>query len=506
MWDVKKWGKAVGLMVAGLFLMSWLVPTEGQAATTMTDVMSGPMYVTSYGNALGPGASIQAYPTLVSVTANNTDNGRLTTSTTQIAISYQDSVTFTTKSKNRFSHFYFDVFTATSSNGDSGISLTTSTSNLTDYGNNQSSISFGSSGKTQTLNVDLSKLGEDLPVYIGFRLTTQTGDVSTYYMGSLNENSNAGAALTPTITGNLKASDTTITGTGTNVGDAIFTTINKTTIRTTVGADKTYKLDLGSTLAGVNTVTVYESNNVGDKGSINGTVTSKTLNLTSTTTTADTYPDDLAGFSSDSDVISWLVKTAGLKATYSDSSGTDGVTFASDTTDLATKLKDLGDGGTLAIPVYAKDSSLKSDPITITVTKHAGVLTFGTISNNVGFGSLEIPTAETIFQPSAAWNVNVSDTRASGSTWYVYATATTLASDKHTLAGNLVYKDGDTQTPLNANSTLIDTGKKVAGTTNTAITGDWSSTKGIMLDVQPGVYAGNYTGAVNWSLQDTPMN
>lgn len=502
MWDVKKWGKVVGLMIAGLFLMSWFIPDTGRAAT-MTDVMSGPMYVTSYGNALGPGASIQAYPTLVSITANNTDNGRLTTSTTQIAISYQDNVTFTTKSKNRFSHFYFDVFTATSSNGDSGISLTTSTS--TDYGNNQSSISFGS-GKTQTLNVDLSKLGEDLPVYIGFRLTTQTGDVSTYYMGLLNENSDAGAALTPTITGSLKASDTTITGTGTNVGDAIFTTINKKIIRTTVGADKTYKLDLGSALAGVNTVTVYESNNVGDKGSVNGTVTSKTLNLTSTATTADTYPDDLAGFSSDSDVIGWLVKTAGLKATYSDSSSTAGVTFASDTTDLANKLKALGDGGTLTIPVYAKDSSLKSDPITITVTNHAGLLTFGTISNNVGFGNLEIPTAETIFQPSAAWNVNVSDTRASGSTWYVYATATALASDKHTLAGNLVYKDGSTQTPLNANSTLIDTGKKVAGTTNTAITGDWSSTKGIMLDAQPGVYAGNYTGSVNWSLQDTPVN
>jgi len=504
MWHIKKWGKVGGWLVVGLFLMSWLVPLMGQA-DTMTDVMSGPMYVKSYGSSIGPGASIQSYPTLDTVTANNTDNGRLTTSTTQITIKLEDSITFSSSVKYRFSHFYFDVFTAGPSKGDSGTSLTTTTSNLTDYGNGQNSISFGS-GKTQTLNVDLSKLGEDLPVYIGFRLTTQSGDVSTYYLGSFNENSDAGAALTPTITGNLKASDTTITGTGTNVGDAIFTTINNTRVRTTVGADKTYKLDLGSTLAGVNTVTVYESNNVGDKGSVKGSGTSKSLNLTSTATTADTYPDDLAGFSSDSDVISWLVKTVGLKAAYSDNSSTDGVTFAADMTDLTAKLKALGDGGTLAIPVYAQDSSLKSDPVTITVTKHAGRLTFGTISNNIGFGNLQIPTAETIFQPSAAWDVNVSDTRVSGSAWYVYATATTLTSDKHTLAGNLVYKDGSTETPLNANSTLIEAGKKVAGTTNTAITDDWSSTKGIMLAVQPGVYAGNYTGAVNWSLQDTPVN
>lgn len=516
MWNVKKWRKAVGLMVAGLFLISLLSPINGHA-DTMNDVMSSSMYQPSYGGSVGPGGGVTTYPPLLSITANNTDNGRLTTKTTQITVKFDGSVIFgsnVSTSSNRFVHFSFDVFTAGQTKFDPGISLATNT--LTDYGNNKSSISFGS-GKEQTFNVDLSRLGEDFPIYLGFRFTTQDGEVTTYQMGSLNENTALGSAMTPTITGTLKTSDTTITGTGTNVGDAIFTKINGVTTRTTVGADKTYKLDLPTSLASAlteknNKVTVYESNNLGDKGSVDGIITSKSLNLTSTATTADSYLDDLATFSSDSKVIDWLANKAGLGATYSDGSATDtaGITYASDTADLATALKALADNETLSIPVYAQDSSgMKSTPITITVTNHAGILQFGTISSAIGFGNLEIPTTETIFQPAAAWNVNVSDTRAAGSNWSVYATATPLTSttvSSRTLAGNLVYKDGNNKTVLTNASTLITSGTKVAGKNETSITSDWSATKGIMLDVKPSVYADSYQGSVDWSLQDTPAN
>jgi len=502
MWNIKKW-----LLVLGTMLLINQATIVRVFADTMSDLTKSSMYVKSYGNSLGPSAGdsgLTAYPTLVSITGNNVENGRVTTKTTQITVKYSGSTTFTS-SKDRFKSFYVDVFKKNPSGG-SGVSLATTTTNLTDYGNNSKTISFGS-GVTQTVTVDLSDLANDLPVYIGFRLVSATNYVSTYFMGSLNEDTSADAALKPTITGVLKTSDTTIAGTGTNVGDTIYTTINGTKVTGTVGSDKTYSLDLGTSLAGLSSVTVYESNSNGDKGSVTSDVTSKSLNIASKTTTADTYPDDLSGLNSDSDVLAWLVKTTGMTSSYSDSSNTDGVSYASDTTGLAASLKALADGAAMTIPVYAKDASgLKSEPMTITVTNHAGVLQFGAISGDLGFGSLEIPTTETVFQPTAAWNVNVSDTRAAGSSWSVYATATPLKSATRTLAGNLIYKDGNTQTVLTNSSTLIDSGTKVAGTTNTQITSDWSATKGIMLDVQPSVYADSYSGAVNWSLQNTPTN
>lgn len=503
MWNVKKLGKMFGLMVAGLFLMSWVMPVNGHAAT-MTDVTSTSMFKKTYGNALGPGYAVN-YPSLDAVTANNTSNGRITTSTTQIAVTFSGTVTPKSTTFN-FNSLYFDIMTG---NGTSIPGTSVLTSTPANLARSTSTVNLGNS-TTQTLNVDLKNLKDDLPLYVGFRFvpSTDSGNSYTYQFAYFSTDATAAAALKPTITGNLTDKDTVIKGTGTNVGDTISSSVNGVT--TTVGSDKTYTLDLGTALTGLDKVTVYESNATGDTGSVDGAVTSKSLNIASDKTTADTYPDDLAGLSSDSDVIAWLVKNAGITSTYSDSSSTDGVTYASDTTGLAATLKGLGDGATMSIPVYAKDSSgLKSDPLTITVTNHAGVLKFGTISSDIGFGSLEIPTSETIFQPTSAWNVNVSDTRTAGSNWSVYATATPLTSttvSTRTLAGNLVYQDGSNKTVLTNASTLIASGTKVAGTTDTAITSDWSTTKGIMLDVKPSVYADSYQGSVDWSLQDTPTN
>ncbi|BDZ31920.1 cell surface protein [Lactiplantibacillus sp. WILCCON 0030] len=496
MWDGKKWGKLLGLTLFTLVLLSLVMPVNSDAASTMTDVTTGTgsTFSKTSGNIVfgNSGYGLGLYPNLTAVTANNTKNNRITTATTQIKITFSDTIT---AKKGNISKLYYDVMTA---DGRS-VQPKTPTSYVV---NGTNSKDLGSSGTSQTLTVDLSNLRNVFPLYVGFRYISADGEVA-YRFGQFYGDNAISASLKPTITGDLNASDTVIKGTGTNVGDIISSDVNGVT--TTVSQDGTYTLDLGQTLSGLSNVKVTESNEFGDSGSVDGAVSSKSLTLTSAATTADTYPDDLASFNSDSDVISWLVKKAGIKATYSDNSSADGVTFTSDTTDLATKLKALADGKTLAVPVYAKDSDgLKSEPITVTVTNHVGVLQFGTISDKIGFGSLEVPTSETLFQPATAWDVNVSDTRASGATWQVYATATPLTSATRTMAGNLVYKDGSNQTVLTDNSTLIASGSKVAGTTNTAITGDWSSTKGIMLDAQPSVYADTYAGKVNWTLQDTP--
>lgn len=152
----------------------------------------------------------------------------------------------------------------------------------------------------------------------------------------------------------------------------------------------------------------------------------------------------------------------------------------------------------------------KSDnTLTITITKQPGTLSFGTVSSDIGFGSITIPNSETLYAPTSSWNVTVNDTRETGSTWTVSASATPMMSTTtlgRTLKGNLVYRDGSSKIELTSNSIPIMSGTKAGGSDITNVTSDWSgTTKGILLDALSGIYADSYNGTVNWTLSDTAI-
>jgi len=506
--NVKKIGKILSILAVSTLLVVLLRPLTSRADDTMTPVKFTAGTVTGdamYGEDY---AVFDSAPKITQITANNVENGNITNRTTMLNVTWSGTLNVKTSGKTtwKMKDMYTSVF-----NSSSALVSDKVGTNLIP-GTQVSSFTFNTSNAIQTAYIDWSMWNGSSPLRVGLKYIP-------YYSGLLAENESARSfatisaiqrhALNPTITNKLAQGTTVIEGKGTVAGDKITVDADPS-VSTTVNDDLSYSLALSGTLAGKTSVTVTETNDVGDLGTAKADVAQKSLNIASDKTTANTYPDDLATFTNDSDVIDWLVKTAGITSSYSDNSSTTGVTYASDTTDLSTALKALADNETLSIPVYAQDSSgMKSTPITITVTNHAGILQFGTISSAIGFGNLEIPTTATIFQPTAAWNVNVSDTRAAGSNWSVYATATPLTSttvSSRTLAGNLVYKDGNNKTVLTNASTLIASGTKVAGKSETSITSDWSATKGIMLDVKPSVYADSYQGAVDWSLQDTPAN
>ena len=205
----------------------------------------------------------------------------------------------------------------------------------------------------------------------------------------------------------------------------------------------------------------------------------------------------------------WLVSQAVIKGT-NPSNANDTITYATSDSDILTTLKGLATNASATIHIYAQNASgLKSDPIAITVTKE-GTLSFGTLSTDIGFGSLTVPNSEKLFAPTSSWNVNVDDTRTVGSTWTLSANATPMTSTTtsgRTLKGNLVYQDGSSKTVLTNNSTVIMTGTKASGTDATNVTSDWSgTTKGILLDAQSGIYADSYSGTVTWTLSDTATN
>lgn len=485
------------ILVFGILGLLNLLPLEGNAATLtskMTDVKANAAFqAVPGGNSVGSNVDngLQAYPALGNVSANYADNGRITRQTTQITMTMTGSITL--KSSNSMSKAYFDIMAGPASGSYTGATLVTATPTSLGSGN---SIMISSSKQTQTLSVNFQNIKSELPIYIGFRITVN-GEEGTYQLGRFNAQT-----LSPKITGTLYSTDTTIKGTGTP-GNTISSNVNGVT--TTVGSDGTYTLNLGTALGTLSNVTVTEVDEItGDKGTATAAVTLKKLNITSSKTAVDLYPGDLDSLTSDSAVVDWLVKQASIVATNPDSA-TDTITYAANETSLVSKLSSLAVGSSTTINIYGKGSSgLKSDAKAITVTMRDGTLSLGTLPASLTFGTLTIPFKETLYQPTNAWNITVNDTRKTGSQWYLRATATAMKSSTRTMSGNLIYLNAGNKQVLTNTSVTVSSGKKIAGTTSTNAASGWSSSQGILLDVQPSVQIDSYSGTINWTLQDTP--
>lgn len=493
---------AVLLVVAGaLYSASQVVH-----AATLTDVTDG---LDSTGNGRVPNeraddgkwSYLGAYPT-VSVKADGlkpfgTEN-RISTSTTEISITVKGTMTTKVGQGNTragyFTSYYFDLLDR------NGKSFTTP-SKLISLGFQNSSFTFND---TVTFNVDLKDLKTRGPIYIAYCFTTNlSSHVNRYY------SSRIGRKLTPTITTSPVTTGTTVlSGTGTS-GDLISNSVTGDT--TPVGDDGKWTLNLtGDALTGASGVTVAESNEFGDYGTMYSFVTVAPVTIAADKTTLNLSSDDVTKLEamSDSDFADWVKSEANVTGKSSSGSSVD---VKTDTTDLAAALKKVAANDSMPIDFYATDGTKKSAIKTITLVK-PGTVKFGTISSDIDFGSHGVPTATALYGPSSAWNVNVSDTRTAGSKWYLYASATDLTSGSHKLPGYLTYRDANGQTSDLTKSTLIDSGDR--GTSDTTdVTSNWTtdpkdtSKAGIFLDVEPGVFADSsikYSGAVNWTLSDVP--
>lgn len=151
----------------------------------------------------------------------------------------------------------------------------------------------------------------------------------------------------------------------------------------------------------------------------------------------------------------------------------------------------------------SRDGS-KSNTVSV-IVELTGALQFGTVAKAISFGTNQIPTKSKLLAAESDWVIDVNDLRANGAKWYVYATASPLVSDQHTLNGGLVYIDAEGNSMnMTNNATLVASGLSDDNDTH-HVGGEWQQKRGIFLDVQPNVYAGNYQGTVDWSLMDTPV-
>ena len=486
-----------GLLVLVSLIGGLTVALSGQANTG--SILASNNYTTvGVGTAQSllsvSGVSCSSYPNMMNVSANNLSGFDITNQTTQFTVTVNGTLT----AKNNaftFNGIYLDLMDSSGN-----ILSSTAAKNLVTT-TGQSSYTFDNT-VNQTLNMTWSSWKGTTPLWIGLRYVTSKNQEVRVGLASIAAYQ---VSLSPTISSGLFPNTTVIKGTGTMPGDTI-TADADSSAKATVGSDLSYTLSLSSALGSKSNVTVTESDNNGHTGTVTQPVQSA-LTIAATTPKFNLAPSDAANLASQSDanVLAWLVQQGGVTATDPNSSSSSGITYATKTTGLGGILGGLAIGSSTTINVYATNSAGNtSNSVALTVTRMPGTLSFQTVTSAVDFGSQTIPLTETVYQPTSAFNVSISDTRDAGKNWYVYASAPALTSGSQQFKGSLIYRNGSTQQALNAGMTLIASGSKASGTTNTTVTSDWSSTKGIMLDALPGIYAGSYSTTVNWTLADTP--
>ncbi|VDG25879.1 cell surface protein [Lactobacillus pentosus] [Lactiplantibacillus mudanjiangensis] len=466
------------------------------ADDTMTDVTSS--LVTNNQQIYGTGQTASTnplgtitYPTLTNITANYAPDGKITRRTTVIQTTYNG--TFGIGSKYRLKSAQTAVFTTSTVQAASGSSLITS--------GTPSSISLTDVTTKHSLTSSINTQNWYLGIYSQITTRSSYDRVAVAKIPTPVQ-----YPLKPTIDDDpIKDNATTITGKGTFAGDTISSDASDAT--TKVGSDLTYTLDVGSSLKGKSSVEVTETGTTNDEpGTASASIKPAVdLKISSTNPDIQLAPDDVTELDSktDAEIVSWLVKAAGVTAIDQTTNTSDDITFTSDKSDLATIIDELADDDTVTVPIYAVKDGVKSDPVDVVISKTAGSVSFSTVSGTMAFKTIAVPTTETLVPTTSNWDVAIKDTRKVGSAWSVYATASKMTSSSHDLAGDVVYVDGSDKQVMTNSSVLIGSGSRQTGSNTETVTSDWSNTKGIFLEAQPSVYAGSYQGKVNWTLQDT---
>lgn len=485
------------------------------------------------GGDYGPGS----YPNQDSgVYANGVSGGRITTKTTKFWVKF----TAPDYGSMHLTHGYFNqkVYPDISytSNG-KPISLVRNSVTSWITGTPTSVTKFPS-GWTE-LDVDLRGLGDTitLPINIGFSYDYKEDYVAEgtamYYTVQLKADpdvvKNMGD-ITIDGGGTIASSAHTVTGTAQPNLMVKLTGLDGTHV---AQADSTGKftINLGTdtlkTLNATSSITATEYNDFGDSKSASATVVNTVpLTITSGTPSLTVSPDDwdahIAGKSS-SEIATWIASQTGMTATKPD--GTTPSTLAYNTAD-GDSLKATVAGGTQAVTMNVSDAdgNASTTPATISVTRGAGKLQFGDMTNMV-FGNgatLPVPGQKTLYAPGD-YQINISDTREMGSAWYVTANATPMTAtdgSNRTLSGHIVYEDGNgTRTQLDSgNAVPVASGKRDSNSTDIAKSWnqdgksyDGSSVPaGVYLDANPNIYAAGgatgYSGNITWSLTDAPGN
>lgn len=159
------------------------------------------------------------------------------------------------------------------------------------------------------------------------------------------------------------------------------------------------------------------------------------------------------------------------------------------------------------VTLYVKDQyGNQSETVKVTINVTGG-LEFADLSPLSTFETTTLTGKQQHVARTKDWKVRVLDTRAAGSQWSLQVAASDVTDEAgKPLAGQLVYYDGETETPLSATAVMVHQGTATADRDVTDVVADWDQQDtGIRLKVAGNALSGDYTGQLNWSLNDVPQ-
>ncbi|WP_204120347.1 MULTISPECIES: WxL domain-containing protein [Levilactobacillus] len=490
-----------------------------------------------------------SYPAVTEISADGVQNGRVTTGTRNIYISYDTTVLPTIK-YGAYTQFYADVMTYPKGSI-KPTSLSSKAPQLWKLSNSNKSATppYG----VLTIPVDFSHLGANppFPIYIGFVYSAAAGSgtpiTNYYYEITINGDSTAISKLKDVTINDgkdLSSSDKIVKGTG-EPGMTVTLSGASKDYTSTIGNDGTYEFDLDDTLknsGSPSSIKVTESNIYGDSKSAEADVKDTyPLSITATTPSVGVSPDQLASLAgkSDDEILKWLAgsEAAGLVVTKeSDPTSVidpSSLTYNTTETGLLSEISSATESNPATISVGASDASgdKTSSTTAINVYPTNGIFKFGLLSDYY-FGTLPVPSRETLFAPTNEPSVPIQDTQTVGKGWRVTASSTRMhdKADNTYLNGKLVYVDasGNLNDLTGTSPVQVGSGTRQSGQNSVEVASGWaksgqtvdaskfaggaadtSVTPGIYLDAQPNIYAtsattgSSYVGILSWTLTNS---
>ncbi|WP_342082313.1 BspA family leucine-rich repeat surface protein [Enterococcus faecalis] len=127
-------------------------------------------------------------------------------------------------------------------------------------------------------------------------------------------------------------------------------------------------------------------------------------------------------------------------------------------------------------------------------------ISFGTHKLSKGTNYYSVDTVE-------GTDLSVTDNRGIGSKWQLTAKLQTpFTNNGKTLSNSLVYKTSIGEETITENAAqVIATHTTSTDSEKTVVSDNWTNTQGLMLKLEEGkAYAGEYSGTIEWTLNDTP--
>jgi len=361
----------------------------------------------------------------------------------------------------------------------------------------------------RTLQVDLTHIKNLLPLKIGFKVVTENPDLGTFYY-DLGYFSSSEDFVKPTIDGTLTRDSTIITGHGTN-GNEVTNSVDEQSV---IVKNGTYTFKLKSSLAKYldenDSVTVTESNDLGDTG----TAEQKKLSISKTEQNPEFDLEDPMELD-----VAHLDKIVNeLKLNTGESSGAQ-FAFDYDTTPQAELEKNIeafnqGKLSEIILPIVAtKDGYIRSNVLNVRVTNDKKGLAFGQTFTKLKFGKHTVPLVSTSYLPLNNWEIIVHDHRKEKLAWRINAKVVPSTKGGLDLSNYLWYKSPK-QEKVQLSNTDIPIYHQVAKATGADTTISFRSEESgqlpeqnqreISIEAGPQMKVGEYHATIIWTLVDAP--